>query len=362
MAIREQLEMRSPIAVLFAVVIGSVAAFSASAQEIVPDVITSENAATLEGAVIERGGLSIAFHPLENQCALATYRSDLDLSRVVVMSDGSDTTEIVETGNTEYTVINFGPRDDVLAIGSELGDVFLYSTRTTNLVRVLKGHTSAILDLAFEPSGKLLVSTSSTFLNSDESSAIIWRVEDGMKYAIQVSGNAYAAAFHPLEDYMVIGVFDDSGSGLHFYQYNRNEDGGIETKLIRKLVFFDLIGDLAFTSDGRYLVVGVQHEASMWYLGDLATDAPVEVMSYPNPDWAYKQMAVSPNDEVIALSSDEIIHLYNLQTGEKIVDLEIPYGVVRDMAFSADGRYLAATSWDSSTTTIYSTIGWREDG
>jgi WD40 repeat protein len=232
MAIREQLEMRSPIAVLFAVVIGSVAAFSASAQEIVPDVITSENAAMLGSAVDEVGGWTIDFSPKSNHYSIASYGARTDVSTVLTrkntteMDPDPDEVWIVDPGNTEYLVVRYSPDGNLLAIGSELGEVLLYDTHRMTIVDVLDGHSRAILDLAFDPTSRFLVSTSTSWIDADPKSAIFWDLNDGSSTPLPISGNVYAVAFHPLDHYVAISTYGE----VLFFQFE-----GTRTTLVRIL-------------------------------------------------------------------------------------------------------------------------------
>ncbi|MDM8562505.1 WD40 repeat domain-containing protein [Candidatus Marithioploca araucensis] len=182
-----------------------------------------------------------------------------------------------------------GIRDD------DVGDIRLYDFTSGKLVTLLKGHTNAVLSLAFSPDNRYLVSGSS------DKNAIIWNMESKASALgtskpkgldSRLSGHTkeiYAVAFTPDSQRVVTGSYD------HSLRLWRVRDGG-------------LITTLKGHTDKVYAV------------------------------------AISPQEDIIASGSDDYsIRLWDGRTGQFIKTLANQGTQVGSLSFSPDGRYLVSS-------------------
>jgi WD40 repeat protein len=98
------------------------------------------------------------------------------------------------------------------------------------------------------------------------------------------------------------------------------------------------VNGLDFSPDGRQLVTVGKSDVVLWEVNGLTLTDPLTLES-GQPTWS---VAFSPNGDTVAVGrGDGVIALHNLVTGEAQT-LRDETGVVRALAYSPDGRLLAA--------------------
>jgi WD40 repeat protein len=95
------------------------------------------------------------------------------------------------------------------------------------------------------------------------------------------------------------------------------------------------VNDVTFAPDGRALVVGQYQTVTVW---DMARRSLSRTMKGES-----SAIAVSSDGRLVAGAAGDTVHLWNLQTGASLWTQ--PARHVRNIAFSPDGRVLAAATW-----------------
>ena len=182
----------------------------------------------------------------------------------------------------------------------------------TALIKTLTGHTDGVLSLAFSPCGKFLAT------GGEDNTVRLWSIPDGIEIQSVKAhdGDVFASA-----------SWDKS------VKIWKTADCGTPTSSAKHTA---PVNALAFSADGRFLFSG-------------SDDATVKVFSCPDcslertltPEiGAIKALAVSPSG-LLAVGGAELQFL-KAATGELLKDNDsYAYGI-RSLAFSPDGKLLAA--------------------
>jgi WD40 repeat protein/DNA-binding SARP family transcriptional activator len=190
----------------------------------------------------------------------------------------------------------FSPDGRTLAVGDSDGisaETLLVDARTHRLLNSVRSNDVATADVAFDPSGKTLV-----------------------------TGEAVSGSNGPPDEVLVARTASDL----------------VEGRVSRPIPAGRLIG---FTEDGRYLLVTSGETTS--YLLDPRTFS--RLRTFPVSGAA----ALSPVADVAAFGQDDgSVQLVDLRTGRKRPLERRATGRVLALAFSADGHVLATTSDDGS--------------
>ena len=113
----------------------------------------------------------------------------------------------------------------------------------------------------------------------------------------------------------------------------------------------DTAAAVAFSPDGTQVAVG-RRDSTGVSLYDLASSRPIRSFGMPSIErWNMHAIAFSPDGKTLAVPVDENagggVVLWEIATGKLIRRLQGPLGTNAFMAFSPDGRRLAAvSSWD----------------
>jgi WD40 repeat protein len=206
-------------------------------------------------------------------------------------------------------------------------DVLVAIPGATSPLR-LSGHFGEINDIAFSPDGTRALS------GSDDGTAMVWELPSGNRLGT-------------LEGHQTGGVTTVAWSGDGRTLATGGEDKKIilwradtfdETQRLENHVLGIL--DLAFTPDSTGLASGSKDKtARVW---DVASGEQLAVFNV-HTDVVY---AVAMHGDRLATAADDGIRLWNLKTRAPIPVFPTRSQGARSLAFSGDGRYLAAGARD----------------
>jgi len=212
-----------------------------------------------------------------------------------------------------------------LAIGSGR-DVLVTLPGISDPIR-LKGHKRIVNDVAFSPDGSNLVSV------SHDKTAMVWELPAG-KLRKPLEGHdddVLAVAYSP--DGKLIATGSRDSTIILWHADSLKQKMRIKGHLIGIL-------DLAFTPDGKHLVSGSKDKTvRIW---DVATGEPQSVLGV-HRDSVY---AVAIHGKYLATGGDDEIRLWDLETLTPLPVFPARGHGAHSLAFSADGRYLAAGAAD----------------
>jgi len=190
----------------------------------------------------------------------------------------------------------FSPDSKVIATEDSLNSIELWDAETGRLRALLQGHVSTVYTLAFSADGRLLASA------SRDGTARLWNVETGQLVATLRAGKEIA----------------------------------------RRVIF---------NPEGTLLAVGYHTQARVWDVSSGQLQATLSPHSDVNKTVLFGtyldaiEIRLSPDGKLLLTIGNKTTKVWSTATGEPVTTLE---SVRLPVAFSADGKLLAATGRDGS--------------
>ena len=239
--------------------------------------------------------------------------------------------------------IAFSPNGHLLATAGTDQTIRLWDPESGRDLKVLRGHLGAVHALAFSPNGKQLAS------GSADTSIRIWDIASGQEVRAATSdfGAVRALTFSPDGKTLVTGGNDSS---LRFW----DSASGKELRSVRGQ--FGVVYSVAYSPDGRTVATG--NSDNQIHLWDLATSRQRGALT--GHAGAVFAVAFAPGSHLLAsASADGTLRLWDMETGQERLTLTGHKGEVFGVAFTTDGRSLASAGADG-TVRMWDTVSGRE--
>lgn len=250
--------------------------------------------------------------------------------------------------NSVMKVVCF-PCGRFIASGSLDGAVRIWDVTNGECLLNLEGHSGGIEDLAISPDGKLLASA------GRDDRVIIWDVRPGkqMHHLKGFGGSARSVFFTGDGTGLFVGASDEClrlygiDAGDCIFNLTSDEPGSS---------FLGTVVHVNWTENRVYCSRHIREFIAIGLDG--------ETTQFRGHDKQIRSIATSPRDPIVASSGDDnLVRLWNKETGECIRVFDHHTKPVNVVAFSADGTRLLSGSddgsihvWDCRSWTEISTI------
>jgi WD40 repeat protein/beta-lactamase regulating signal transducer with metallopeptidase domain len=263
--------------------------------------------------------------------------------------------------------VRFSPDGKTLATGGSLGasgELFLWNIPGSGSTRDLPhGHAEAVSSLAYSRDGKLVA------VGGWDKTVSILDATSGKELARLTghTGGIRALAFSP--DSKTLATAGDDRTVKLWDMTTLGENGASSPRATLKGHTCKVTG-VAFALDGKTLAtggsdiqLGVSSEVLLWDLSVLGRRETISPRSFlKGPVQGFWTLAFSPDGKSLVTggSSAPALKVWDVATGEERLALRAASAsYIRCLAFSADGKMLAAGHGDGSIG-LWSTSTWRE--
>ena len=238
--------------------------------------------------------------------------------------------------------VAYSPDGRLIAVAGADGTISLWDLAKGKESLVLHGHTGPVFCLAFDREGRRIVS------GGYDRTVRVWDVTKGTLISSLQGHSQYVTgvAFSPIGDQVASAASssDKYQSGNEFKQWDL-----LTAREIRTIHhwFGWYTGSVVYSPDGRRIVTSTSFKRAV-RVWDAASGREI-IHSGLKDGTESPALAVSPIDGRIAAGDDEnSISLWDPERRRPVQYLRGHSGIVRDLAFSADGRRLASAGNDGT--------------
>lgn len=241
----------------------------------------------------------------------------------------------------------FSPDGETVVVGFDhpYSQAHLLDVETGKLIRVYEGHSERVNNVDYSPDGKNILT------GSLDGTVIIWPVNwEGARMTVSVPA-AQTLVWHPTRRLVAVAeTISSVGTAPDTIRLLDIDTGEIVQELEghRQQVF-----SLAFTLDGRYLLSGHRSpdagsSNTLVHVWNIETGE--QHFTFDRHIGAILDIAISPNGRIAAIGEGEgaRIVLWDVTTGERLRELEEHQDWVMALVFSPNGQYLYSGGRDGS--------------
>jgi WD40 repeat protein len=281
----------------------------------------------------------VVFSPDGQSVAIASQGlgTSLGVTRIWDYASGQVVGPTFRHPNGNAWTVAFSPSGSILATGSDDGTARLWDIATGTLVAPPMRHDGFVFQIQFSPDGRLLATA------SQDGTVGLWSAVTGepVLQPLPHSGGVSHVAFST--DSRLLAAGEDNGTVSIW-------DMGTITRLAAPLPHQGAVHGLDFGPGGDLLISSAEDGmARFWAIPDRMEPAK----TYPEAGWAF---AFDSSGARLAVAyADETIRIHHPHSQQSVGPALTSDGVVSEMAFSPDGRLLAAGSLNGSVQM------WRAD-
>jgi len=271
---------------------------------------------------------SVAFSPDGEVVAAGTNEGQIHLWQVM---DGQPL--FTYEGHTDWVLaVAFSPTEQILASGSADHTIRLWDIRTGQCLRTLTGHTDWILSVAFSADGQTLASS------GHDSTIRLWNVQRGQCLQTLADHTDWirAVAFSPTDPILASGSVD---------QTVRLWDARSGRCLKTLAGHSGEIRSVAFSRDGQTLASGsVDQTIRLW---DVQRGRCLKTLS-GHTNWI-RSVAFGPDGQTLASGGfDQTVRIWDVQSGKILKLFSGHTNAVWSVAFSPKEAIVASGSADKT--------------